>query len=413
MLARDLPGLAGLAARLERARARRDEILLFDGVDHAELGPKLLGLCEPLLRGLRTPEHRERPGAMLRELVAQHRMVDVAEDDERLVDGVQRLERAFRRDLDDREDVVRVGVAPPRRDFARDLERLQRVVTALVEATDAPEGDGEVAVRRHGRGPAGRRAIERRRVVLRRRARVGQAHRQVAERHRHRRRARRRLRAARRRARRGEAPGSRSRLDRASRRAAPARGGCRAARAAPCPSEPPPGRATRAEARPRRGRRARRWSRGWRARSPSAPASSGFHDARRARERRRKVARPVDAPGLAVGAKEADGQRRVGPGPARHRVLDPRRDERRLVGGGEAIEELRARGDRDVLERRQGRRRNRAARVRKGTGPWRDRRDRGPCRWRAGTRADRCTRPRRRRQTSRATGPRGGLVVGP
>ena len=142
-------------------------------------------LAEPLPRRLRPPEHGERPGAVLGELVAQHRVLDLAEDDERLVDRVQRRQRPVRGDLDDGEHVVRVGVTPAGRELARDADGLRGVVTPLVEAPDAPERDGEVAVRAH-RGRAARGgAREGGRVVLGGRARIGEAHRQVAERHRH------------------------------------------------------------------------------------------------------------------------------------------------------------------------------------------------------------------------------------
>ncbi len=117
------------------------------------------------------------------ELVAQHAVVDVAQDDEGLVDRLERRDGPIGRDLDDGEDVVCVRVTPAGRELVGDADRLRAVVAAFFEAADAAEGDGQVAVRRHRSCGASLGSREGGRVVLGRGARVRQAHRKMPERH--------------------------------------------------------------------------------------------------------------------------------------------------------------------------------------------------------------------------------------
>jgi hypothetical protein len=394
--------LAQLRGRLERAGSRRHEVLLVDGVDDRQVAAQLLRSREPLLGGLGASEHRERPGAVHRELVAEHAVVDVAEDDEGLVDRLQRRDGAIRRDLDDGEDVVRVGVAPAGRELVGDADRLRRVVTPFFEPADAAERDREIAVGGHRRRGAGLRAREGRRVVLRRRARIGEAHREMAKRHRD-----------------GGAPrevvealGDVLREAKRVRRARQAieldlelrlrdvhvellaqactlgRRAERAGRDAELGLGVIGPTVDRGQVRAFDGepRRVERGPRGW-----------------RARERRGELARPVDATRLAVTAEQAHRERRVGSVPAREDALDPPGDEWRLVARGEAVEQLGAGRDRHdvavgtVRERRRwdcaagvgkhprsGRRRERRDRPRRSRHGHARRRRRG--RWRAASR---------------------------
>ena len=84
---------------------------------------------------------------------------------------------------------------------------------------------------------------------------------------------------------------------------------------------------------------------------------------RGAGQRRREVARAIDAARLAVRAQQAHRERGVRPRPPGEHALDPRRDERRFVRRGEPVEQLRARGDRDPVGPGKRGRRHRAARV--------------------------------------------------
>jgi hypothetical protein len=121
-----------------------------------------------------------------RQLVAQHGVIDLSEDDERLVDGVQGFERAICRNFDDSKDVVGVGVSPSRGKIACHGDRLDGVLSALVETSDAAEGNRKVAVGSHRRSASRRCSGQGRRVVFRRSTRIRQPHRQVTERHRRR-----------------------------------------------------------------------------------------------------------------------------------------------------------------------------------------------------------------------------------
>ena len=182
---RHLERLRGRLAGLERACARRNEILLVDRVDLEELRAELVGLCEPLLGGLRASEHRERQRAMTGELVAERRLLEVTERGVCVIQRLERGDRAVGGDLDDREDVVGVRMAPAGGDLSGDLAGHRRVVARVLELTDRAERDREVSVGTHRGEPAGRRALERDSVVLGGCARVGEAHREMPQRHRY------------------------------------------------------------------------------------------------------------------------------------------------------------------------------------------------------------------------------------
>jgi hypothetical protein len=179
-------GLAELSARFERARARRHELLLVDGVDQAEVGSQLLGLREPLLRAAcPLPKHRERPGPVLGELVAQHRMVDIAEDGERFVDDVQAAPGSVRAISTMARTSCASAWRHPAATVARDADGLPSCCAGVFEAPDASKSDCEVSVRVIARVPRAGIADQGRRVVLGCRARIGEAHRQVSQGHRH------------------------------------------------------------------------------------------------------------------------------------------------------------------------------------------------------------------------------------
>ena len=73
---------------------------------------------------------------MLGQLVAQRRLINLAEHDERLVDRLDGRERAVRSNLDDREHVVGVRVAPSHCDVVSHADRLRGVMTPFLEAPD-------------------------------------------------------------------------------------------------------------------------------------------------------------------------------------------------------------------------------------------------------------------------------------
>ena len=303
------------------------------------------------------------------ELVAQHRVIDLAEHDERLVDRLQRCERPVGGDLDDGQHVVRVGVSPSSGKLLRNADRLRAVVPALFEPADAAQGDREVAVRGHRRRRAGLRARECGRVVPGRRSRVRQAHREMAQGHRD-----------------GSPPGHViEALGDVLREAKRVR---RAGQAIELDLElrlgdvqiellAKAGALGRGPERPRghsqlglgvvgspvdRGevRSLDRQPRGVE-RSPRC---------RGARERRRELARAIDPSSLAVTAEQAHGERRIRAVPSRQDALDPRGDEGGLVARCEAVEQLRTCGDRhDVAVRAVGKRGRRNERRASGSKP--------------------------------------------
>ena len=210
-------------------------------------------------------------------------------------------------------------------------------------------------MRAHGRDPAGRRASERRRVVLDRGAGLGEPHRQVTQRHPH--------------------------------------------RSSPCAifepfghvlGEPEIVQRVRASlephvelglseveiellAQPEPLRQRRQCPRGdaeLRLRMVTAPVDRGQRSAfdgepgrvdrvprrRRARQRRRKFSRTVELAGLAVGAQEANGEGRIGPRAPGEHGLQPVREKRPFVRSRKPVEERRARCNGDGLAWSKGRR---------------------------------------------------------
>ena len=182
---RDLDRFAVLAARLERPRARGHEVLLVDGVDRRELGAELVGLRQPLLGLRRAIRDGERPRAVLGELVAEHRLLEIAEDGERLVDRGQAPASGGRRRSPRWRGrrTRRRGASPP-----RSRRRSPIALCALARASSKRPIDPSAMARLPCAFIAGTpRAGERARaacVVLGGGSRVGQAHREVPERHR-------------------------------------------------------------------------------------------------------------------------------------------------------------------------------------------------------------------------------------
>jgi hypothetical protein len=185
VLACQSKGLGDLSAALEGSRADRDELLILDGVEGSELRAEFLCLGEPLPDSLGPPEHRKSPSAMFRELVPQHRMVEVAEHHESLVDDVQGCMGLIGGDFENGQDVVSIRVPQRRGHFAGDTDGLERMMAALVEAAHAAKRDRQVRVRSHRQSPSRRDADERRGVLFGRSARISEPHRQVSQCHCH------------------------------------------------------------------------------------------------------------------------------------------------------------------------------------------------------------------------------------
>jgi hypothetical protein len=120
---------------------------------------------------------------MRRQLIAEHRMIGLAEHHERLIDRVQGFDRTIRGDLDDCQHVVSIGMSPTCREVARDGDRLDTVLPAFVESSDAAQRDREVSVRAHCRGAARGRTGECGGVVSGSSSWVREAHGQVTEGH--------------------------------------------------------------------------------------------------------------------------------------------------------------------------------------------------------------------------------------
>ena len=179
-----LERLGVLTGGLERSGARCREILLVDGVDLEENTPKLLRFCKPLHCGLGAAKHGEGKGSVAGELIAESRLLDLAERRVRVIESLKCREGSIGRDLHDREYVVRIRMAPAGCDFARDVTRRGGVRACVIELADRPERDGKVTVRAHAGESARGRTLERHEVVTRCRARIGEPHREVSEGHR-------------------------------------------------------------------------------------------------------------------------------------------------------------------------------------------------------------------------------------
>ena len=239
--------------------------------------------------------------------------------------------------------VVRVGVPPARRRLRCDADGLRGVEPTL-EAADAAQRDGQVAVRAHRGGAPGGRAGQGRRVVLRGRARIGQAHRQVPQRHRHRGPPRAVLQPLRhvlrqpegvRRVRHAIELQLELRLGQvhvellSQPRSLRRRGQCTGRetqlglRVVPASVDGGEDRALDGE--PRAVQRVPR--------------------CRCAGQGGRQVPRAVHPARLPVGAKQSHRERRVRPRPPGEHALDPRRDEGGFVGRREPVQQLRARRD--------------------------------------------------------------------
>ena len=337
-----------LSTGLEHPRTSRHEIQLIHVVDYGKVRSEPLGFPQPLPRRLRFVEHGEGPRAVLGQLVAQRRLIDLAEHDEGLVDRLDGGKRAIRSDLDDREHIVGVGVAPPHGDVVRHADGLRGVVTPLFEPADAAQGDGDVSVPAHGRRPPRRRAAERCQIVPDRSSGVCQTHRKMPESHRH-----------------GGAPRS------VFESFGTVLGEPEDARRVGGPIELQLELRLRqvkvellaqSSSLRRRCERSRRQSQfGIRmiasaidgrqdgALDGETSAVQGTPRCRRGRKRCGEVARPVDTAGLAVCTQEAHGQCGVAAQSARQNALDPRSDERCFVRRGKPVEELRACRDRNAV----------------------------------------------------------------
>ena len=177
--------LLRLAARLERARARRDEILLVDRVDHRELAPQLLRLARatawlparaPASRAPRRGARRAGSGAS-----AGRDRRATANASSTAASAASGRSAAI-------STIASTSYASAWRHPAASSPAISiallRVRARVVEPADRAERDREVPVRAHRGDAARRRAAERGAVVLHRHARIGEAHREVAERHR-------------------------------------------------------------------------------------------------------------------------------------------------------------------------------------------------------------------------------------
>jgi hypothetical protein len=244
-------------------------------------------------------------------------------------------------------------MTPARRDLARDLTGGRGVVARVLELPDRAESDGEVAMRAHAGEATCGRALKRGGVVARGGARIGEPHRKVSERHRD-----------------GDTPGAvlealgdvlreterglrllhsiETELELRARevhvellaKPGPARRDGERARGLTELGLGMIGAAVdRAKDRAldREARRVERVPGGW-----------------GARKRGGELACTIDATGLAVGAKESNGERRIEPCATAQHLLGPRHEELRLVGGREAIEELRDCVHRHAIHPRRG-----------------------------------------------------------